>query len=236
VAGSESGGMSVTPEFGWPLIQPTDFVTDLPADFETFADAVDDDLKGLLGGTTGQVLAKDSATDNDFSWQTIAAGGLTEIASGSMAGVDNLLISSIPGTYIHLQLVLTSLQNDDTETIFLRFNDDSNANRYLETTTNDAEAAFTGDKIRVAGKTSLIRTDSPYMNCVVFIPNYANTTSWKISDSIAISESASVAGHVRFNRILGAWNQTDAISSLRLTHTRTGDTFTSGTYALYGVK
>jgi hypothetical protein len=68
VAGSESGGVSVTPEYGWPLIEPTDFVTNLPADFEAFADAVDDDLKGLLGGTTGQVLVKDSNADHDFSW------------------------------------------------------------------------------------------------------------------------------------------------------------------------
>ena len=62
--------MSVTPEFGWPLIEPTDFVTDLPADFEAFADAVDDDLKGLNGGTTGQVLAKISNADLDFGWTT----------------------------------------------------------------------------------------------------------------------------------------------------------------------
>ena len=66
--------MSVTPNFNWPLIEPTDFVTNLPADFETFADAVDADLAGLLGGTTGQVLTKDSNTDHDFSWQNPATG------------------------------------------------------------------------------------------------------------------------------------------------------------------
>lgn len=36
--------MSVTPNFSWPLIEPTDFVTNLPADFETFADDVDADV------------------------------------------------------------------------------------------------------------------------------------------------------------------------------------------------
>jgi hypothetical protein len=65
--------MSVTPEFGWPLIEPTDFVTNLPADFELFADAVDDDLKGLKGGATGEILIKDSATDLDFSWGAVPA-------------------------------------------------------------------------------------------------------------------------------------------------------------------
>jgi hypothetical protein len=43
-------------------------VTDLPADFETFADAVDADLAGLLGGTTGQVLKKTSNSDHAFAF------------------------------------------------------------------------------------------------------------------------------------------------------------------------
>lgn len=60
--------MATTPNYGWVTPAPTDFVTDLPADFETFADAVDADLAGLLGGTTGQVLKKNSGTDHDFGW------------------------------------------------------------------------------------------------------------------------------------------------------------------------
>jgi hypothetical protein len=48
--------------------QSTDLVTDLPADFETFGQAVATSMADLLGGTTGQVLAKASNTDMDFSW------------------------------------------------------------------------------------------------------------------------------------------------------------------------
>jgi len=47
---------------------PTDLVTDLPADFEVFGQAVDTDFVDLLGGTTGQVLSKTSNTDLDFTW------------------------------------------------------------------------------------------------------------------------------------------------------------------------
>ena len=46
----------------------TDLVTDLPADFEVFGQAVDTDFVDLLGGTTGQVLSKASGTDLDFAW------------------------------------------------------------------------------------------------------------------------------------------------------------------------
>jgi hypothetical protein len=40
----------------------------LPADFEVFGQAVATSMADLLGGTTGQVLAKASNTDMDFSW------------------------------------------------------------------------------------------------------------------------------------------------------------------------
>jgi hypothetical protein len=49
----------------------TDLVTDLPADFEVFGQAVDTSLADLKGGTTGQVLAKASNTNMDFSWVAI---------------------------------------------------------------------------------------------------------------------------------------------------------------------
>jgi hypothetical protein len=57
-----------TTNFGWQMPTATDLVTDLPADFEVFGQAVDTDFVDLLGGTTGQVLAKASATDLDFEW------------------------------------------------------------------------------------------------------------------------------------------------------------------------
>jgi hypothetical protein len=53
---------------------PVDLVTDLPADFEVFGQAVDTSLADLKGGTTGQVLKKNSNTDMDFVWGADAAG------------------------------------------------------------------------------------------------------------------------------------------------------------------
>jgi hypothetical protein len=57
-----------TTYFGWQMPTATDLVTDLPADFEVFGQAVDTDFQDLLGGTTGQVLSKASNTDLDFTW------------------------------------------------------------------------------------------------------------------------------------------------------------------------
>jgi hypothetical protein len=63
-----------TTPFGWQMPTATDLVTDLPADFEVFGQAVATSMADLLGGTTGQVLAKASNTDMDFVWSADAAG------------------------------------------------------------------------------------------------------------------------------------------------------------------
>jgi predicted secreted protein len=57
-----------TTNFGWQMPTPSNLVTDLPADFEVFGQAVDTDFVDLLGGTTGQVLSKTSGTDLAFTW------------------------------------------------------------------------------------------------------------------------------------------------------------------------
>lgn len=59
-----------TSNFGWQMPTSTDLVTDLPADFETFGQAVDTTLAELKGGTTGQVLSKTSNANMDFTWVT----------------------------------------------------------------------------------------------------------------------------------------------------------------------
>ena len=63
-----------TSNFGWQMPTATDLVTDLPADFEVFGQAVDTALMDLKGGTTGQVLKKNSGTDMDFVWGADSAG------------------------------------------------------------------------------------------------------------------------------------------------------------------
>jgi hypothetical protein len=91
--------MATTPNYGWVMPDPTDFVTDLPADFEIFGDAVDTTVDSIdnrvtdlevittegdliVGdasgdpvrvavGTAGQVLASDGDT---VEWVTPASG------------------------------------------------------------------------------------------------------------------------------------------------------------------
>jgi hypothetical protein len=66
--------MANTTNFGWETPDDTDLVKDGAAAIRTLGSAIDTSLVDLKGGTTGQVLAKASNTDMDFTWATDAAG------------------------------------------------------------------------------------------------------------------------------------------------------------------
>jgi hypothetical protein len=72
-----------TTPFNWQMPTATDLVTDLPADFAVFGQAVATSMADLLGGTTGQILAKNSATDMDFVWIANDQGDITGITAGT---------------------------------------------------------------------------------------------------------------------------------------------------------
>jgi len=61
----------------------TSLVTNLPADFNTFGQAVDTSMAQLKGGTTGQILSKTSATDMAFTWITNDVGDITAVTAGT---------------------------------------------------------------------------------------------------------------------------------------------------------
>lgn len=65
---------TTTPNFGWAVPTSTDLVKDGATAIETLGDSIDASLVDLKGGTTGQVLAKASGTDMDFTWATDASG------------------------------------------------------------------------------------------------------------------------------------------------------------------
>ena len=72
-----------TSNYGWQMPTATDLVTDLPADFEVFGQAVDTAMADLKGGTTGQILSKATNTDMDFTWITNDVGDITAVTAGT---------------------------------------------------------------------------------------------------------------------------------------------------------
>jgi len=99
---------------------PTDLVTDLPADFEVFGQAVDTSMADLKGGTSGQILAKNSNTDMDFVWITNDQGDITGItASSPLTGGGTsgaVTIGILNGTTSNLGAVQLSDSTSSTST------------------------------------------------------------------------------------------------------------------------
>ena len=61
---------TTTTNFGWDIPQSTDLVKDGATAIAALGQDIDTALIDLKGGTTGQVLAKASGTDLDYSWVT----------------------------------------------------------------------------------------------------------------------------------------------------------------------
>jgi hypothetical protein len=73
---------TTTPNFGWSVPVSTDLVKDGATAIELLGDSIDASLVDLKGGTSGQVLTKNSNTDMDFVWVT-DAGDISGVTAGT---------------------------------------------------------------------------------------------------------------------------------------------------------
>ena len=171
------------------------------------------------------------------AWVAVGAagGGMTVITSGSLSSTSTL-INSIPATYNDLVLEIKNY----TTTVSgwaadIRLNDDSNANRHYTTSGipigagtafNDTKILMTPDNGNVSSSSnSLIR---------VTIPSYASTTTWKLVQCLAVTQVTATPTNFYYQDGGGIYNQTTAISSLRILPNSAATI--GGTYTLYGVK
>lgn len=75
--------MPTTSNFGWTTPADTDLVKDGAAAIRTLGNGIDTSFIDLKGGTTGQILAKASNTDLDFSWIANDQGDITAVTAGT---------------------------------------------------------------------------------------------------------------------------------------------------------
>jgi hypothetical protein len=111
---------TVTPNFNWPVPTSTDLVKDGATAIEALGDSIDASLVDLKGGTSGQVLAKNSNTDMDFVWVTDAAGDITGVTvtspltGGGTSGT--VTVGILSGTTSNLGAVQLSDSTSSTST------------------------------------------------------------------------------------------------------------------------
>lgn len=147
-----------TTPFGWQMPTATDLVTDLPADFEVFGQAVATSMADLLGGTTGQILAKNSNTDMDFVWIANDQGDITGItASSPLTGGGTsgaVTIGILNGTTSNLGAVQLSDSTSSTSTT-------------LAATANAVKQAYDLADAAIAKSTLTTAGDVLYRNATV---------------------------------------------------------------------
>jgi hypothetical protein len=150
---------------------PTDLVTDLPADFEVFGQAVDTSMADLQGGTTGQILSKASNTDMDFTWITNDVGDITAVTvsspltGGGTSG--SVSVGILNGTTSNLGAVQLSDSTSSTSTT-------------LAATANAVKAAY--DKASTAATTSVAG--------IVQLSDSTSTTSSVLASTPTATKSA----------------------------------------------
>jgi hypothetical protein len=75
--------MPTTSNFGWTTPADTDLVKDGASAIRTLANGIDTSLVDLKGGTTGQILSKNSNTDLDYTWINNDQGDITAVTAGT---------------------------------------------------------------------------------------------------------------------------------------------------------
>ena len=154
----------------------------------------------------------------------INSGGTTLTGS-------SITISSIPGTYKNLQLVVRNfLPSVDDNAICLRFNSDSNTRYGYSTTNPDTNVSFGEDQIAFGPRQDSATSQSLI---VMDIFDYANAVTWKTAKSRSFTNNATTSTNFNYSERYGIYNQTGAITSILL-RPASGN-FTSGTAYLYGV-
>jgi hypothetical protein len=219
---------------GNTAIQPT--IVDAKGDLIVATAA--DTVSRLAVGANDTVLTADSSTATGLKWAAAASGGgMTLISTTTLSGA-SVTLSSIPQTYNHLQIICRQFRPSvDGENIGMRFNGITSTS-YRTVKWDDLAGDIRGLSFNTTSfeQAMFIDNDDTVATGIasLTIPDYTNTSTWKMFDSYSIGVRFNDTSAVSFAMRVGATNQTAAVSSITLLPG--SGNFTSGTVLLYGIK
>lgn len=168
--------MATTTNFGWETPDDTDLVKDGAAAMRTLGNSIDTSFVDLKGGTTGQVLAKASASDLDYTWTTPQVGDITAVTAttpltgGGTTGDVTIGIQSASTTQVGAVQLTDSTSSTSTTTaatpnaVKTSYDLASTANSAASTAQTTANAAIpkstvttSGDIIYATGSSAVTR-------------------------------------------------------------------------------
>jgi len=178
--------MPTTSNFGWTTPADTDLVKDGAAAIRTLGNGVDTSFVDLKGGTSGQVLAKASNTDLDFTW--VAQDDSNAIQNAIVDAKGDLIAASAADTPARLAVgtngqVLTA---DSTQSTGLAWTTPSSGGFTLLSTT-----ALSGVSTTVSS------ISGSYKNLFVFVKGvYVNTDSAQINIRLNTDTGSNYANNI----------------------------------------
>lgn len=191
----------------------------------------------LAVGTNGQYLTADSTTATGLKWATATSGGMTSLASGNIN--NSVSLTSISGSYNALYLVLNNFVPSTADQGGVRINNDSTASNYVGV--NFRQITGTGATVNAMGSFSYVDitagssllSPGTLNQAVVFFPNYANTSAWKVAHCYTGTNNS--LSTYTSGLAVTTWRSSSAINRLDLV-TAGSSWNTQGTYELFGVK
>jgi hypothetical protein len=222
---------TTTPNFGWSVPTSTDLVKDGATAIETLGDSIDASLMDLKGGTTGQLLAKNSGTDMDFTWTTVASGGgITLLSTTTLTG-SSVTVSSISQSYKNLFIYIKDVTSPAVGAVTLRLNGittSSYTDHRIYYASAGVQADFTTGTSLFLNNSNSNTAASGKFAALMTIPRYTDTSLIDV-DIRSSGRDATAGILVSYN--LGRFEAAAAISSVTINH---ASSFSTGTMYIYG--
>jgi len=216
------------------LTTPT--ISTIDAKGDLLAGTADNTIARLAVGTNGQVLTADSAAGTGLAWAAAATGGMTLLSTTSLSGLTTT-ISSISGAYNDLVIYVKDFFQSNTLAMLVTVNGNTTASNYQQFVnrgTGSSDGSYVDNASPGMDCTGYGMAASQNDNfCVIYIPNYANTVTKKVTHAMTGFVQATSAKAV-CNTTCYYAGPTAAITSLGFT--ANGGTWSAGTVEIYGVK
>jgi hypothetical protein len=247
--------MATTTNYGWTTPDDTALVKDGAAAIRTLGSSVDTTTKNLNPSTTlGDIEYRSSSANTNTrlgigstgnvltvaggvpTWAAPAgSGGMTLLSTTTLSGASTT-ISSISGSYTHLQAVIygkTSASasimevqpNSDTGSLYTRLTIEGLAGSSQQY----SSANYTAIEIPYNYGINATNTDNV---AILNIYNYASTAMFKVFNTNGYAIQSTSTKYIY--TMYGTYQSASAITSLKIT--AVGTTFNAGTVLLYGVK